>query len=190
VAQSQEKSKTVKEVVVVVVIILILIGGVYGIDITLKYTLHTSKPVVVVEGVSMQPTLHEGDILIVKGVDPEDIKIGDIIVFESSESTPHILPNRTVVHRVIDIKYDEKQGQYLYLTKGDNNETNPIPDGWVPYKDVYGKVIFIIPRVGIISLWLRKTHLAPVIIGALIVIMIILTIWETPEEEEQKPEKK
>ncbi|MHA1581757.1 MAG: signal peptidase I [Candidatus Baldrarchaeia archaeon] len=187
--QSQEKSKTVKEIVEVVVIILILIGGVYGIDITLKYMLRTSKPVVVVEGVSMQPTLHEGDILIVKGVDPEDIKIGDIIVFESSESTPHISPNRTVVHRVIDIKYDEKQGQYLYLTKGDNNKTNPIPDGWVPYKDVYGKVIFRIPRVGIISIWLRRTHLGPIIIGVLVVIMIVLTIWETPEEEQESKEK-
>lgn len=183
--RSQENSKTAKEVVEAVIIILILIGGIYGIDITLKHTLHTSKPVVVVEGVSMEPTLHEGDILIVKGVDPDDIDIGDIIVFESSESTPHILPNRTVVHRVIDIKYDEQHHQYFYLTKGDNNKTNPIPDGWVPYEDVYGIVIFIIPRVGIISLWLRRTHLAPLIIGILIVIMIILTIWETPEKEQK-----
>jgi len=183
--QSQERSKMAKEIIEIVVIILILIGGVYGIDITLKYVLNTSKPVVVVEGVSMEPTLHEGDILIVKGVHPKDIEIGDIIVFESSESTPHILPNKTVVHRVIDIKYDEERNQYLYLTKGDNNKTNPIPDGWVPDEDVYGVVIFIIPRVGVVSLWLRRSHLAPIIIGALIVIMIILTFWETPEEKQK-----
>jgi len=186
--QNQERSKTVKEVVEIVVIILILIGGVYGINITLKYTLHTSKPVVVVEGVSMEPTLHEGDILIVKGVKSGEVEIGDIIVFESSESTPHILPNRTVVHRVIDIKYDEEQGQYFYLTKGDNNKTNPIPDGWVPQKDVYGVVIFIIPKVGLISIWLHRTHLAPLIIGILVAVMIILTILGTPEEKQKEKE--
>jgi len=182
--QSQKR----KEIIEVVVIILILVGGVYGIDITLKYTLHTSKPILVVEGVSMEPTLHEGDILIVKGVPPEDIEVGDIIVFESSESTPHISPNKTVVHRVIDIRYDEEQDQYFYLTKGDNNKTNPIPDGWVPHEDVYGVVILVIPRIGIVSLWLRRSHLATVIIVALIVIMLILTVWETPEEEQKTKE--
>jgi len=60
-----------------------------------------------------------------------------------------------------------------------------LPDGWVPYEDVYGVVIFIIPRVGVVSLWLRRSHLAPIIIGALIVFMIILTFWETPEEKQK-----
>jgi len=192
VMRTQEKSRTKKEVIEVVILIFILIGGVYGIDAALKFTLNTSKPVVVVEGHSMEPTLYEGDILIVKKVDPEKIQIGDIIVFNPSTWPPHIRPNKPVVHRVVDIKYNEENDQYLYLTKGDNNVTNPVPDpAWVPYEDVYGVVIFIIPRVGIISLWLRRTHLAPVIIGVLIVIMIVLTLMEKPEEEteEQKEEE-
>lgn len=187
---TQEKNRSKKEVIKVVIMIFIIVAGVYGVNVALKFTLNTSKPVVVVEGPSMEPTLHEGDILIVKKMEPEKIEKGDIIVFNPSTWPPYIRPNKPVVHRVIDIKYNEENDQYLYLTKGDNN---PGPDpAYVPYEEVYGVVIFVIPRVGIISLWLRRTHLAPVIIGALIVIMIVLTLMEKPEEEveEQKEEIK
>lgn len=187
--RTQENNRLKKEVMEVIVLILILIGGVYGINAILKSTLNTSKPIVVVEGHSMEPKLYQGDILIIKGKNPEDIKIGDIIVF--NPSTWPNPPDKPVVHRVIDIKYDEEKDQYLYLTKGDNNATNPVPDpAWVPDEDVYGVVIFTIPRIGIISLKLREQpYLATIIIGVLIVLMIVLTLWEKPEEEMEKQQE-
>ena len=68
---------------------------------------------------SMLPLLDEG----YNGIEiipetPEDIKIGDIIAYESK-----LIPG-LIVHRVIDIKQDNK-GIY-FITKGDNNsKTDP-----------------------------------------------------------------
>jgi signal peptidase I len=46
---------------------------------------------------------------------PRDIKIGDIIAYQSN------IVNGLIVHRVIDINQDNK-GLY-FITKGDNNQT-------------------------------------------------------------------
>ncbi len=104
----------------------------------------------VVEGRSMEPTLQTGDLVMVIKVSPEDIHVGDIIVYKK--------PNGTfIIHRVIKIK--QINNQLYYVTQGDNN---PIPDGpGVPYKDVIGKVVSVndapikIPVIGYLSLMFR-----------------------------------
>jgi len=97
----------------------------------------------------MEPTLHIGDLLIIRGgLKAEDIhadpKDGDIIIF-INPSDPSDLP---IVHRAIE--KIQKNGKWYFITKGDNN---PLDDyrtfGWlVPEKYVIGKVIFVIPKVG------------------------------------------
>ena len=52
--------------------------------VTLRYALRSEYPLVVVEGVSMQPTFYEGDLLAVKGVENKlEITPLDIIVFSA-----------------------------------------------------------------------------------------------------------
>jgi len=73
-----------------------------------------------------------GDALVVVGVKPEDLKVGDVIVFQiEGQSTP-------VVHRIVKIE----NGQII--TKGDHN---PTYDPWRP-KKIYGKVVTVIPLLG------------------------------------------
>ncbi len=80
-------------------------------------------------GTSMDPTIHEGDALVV--MPPNNLEVGDIIVLL-------INPNHLVVHRIIDI--GTIQGEIYIQTKGDNLK---IPDPRRSIRFVKGKVIEI-----------------------------------------------
>ncbi|MBU2612443.1 MAG: signal peptidase I [Nanoarchaeota archaeon] len=56
--------------------------------------------------------LNKGDILFVTGTKPENIELGDIIIFDSGGGTP-------IIHRVIEINLED--GEYFFSTEGDNN---------------------------------------------------------------------
>jgi hypothetical protein len=56
------------------------------------------------------------------------------------------------VHRVIDIQ--QEKGEIRFKTKGDNPVTNPKPDaGDIMPEQVLAKVVFVIPKLGYLSLW-------------------------------------
>lgn len=64
---------------------------------------------------SFRNGFNKGDIMVLKGVKPKDIKAGDVIVYESSR---HVNP---IIHRVVSIT--QQNGIYSFETKGDNNPT-------------------------------------------------------------------
>ena len=92
-----------------------------------------------------------GDILLVKGVNTDDVVIGDVIVFSRD---PDQIP---VVHRVVEI-FDHDGTRY-FLTKGDFNTVadNYHSDSYLGIEEsrVIGKVSSVIPNVGNITLWFR-----------------------------------
>ena len=168
-----------KETVNAVLLVVIIIGGIYAFNFGLKIVLNTEYPIVVVSSESMVPTLNVGDLLILKGVDPKDIKVGDIIVFRATWLPSSEPP---VVHRVIEI--ENRSGTLYFYTKGDNNRfQDPEP---APAQNVIGVVIFVIPRIGLVSLWLRQSGIFGPIVLVIIIIILILTFGSTEEEEEEK----
>ncbi|RLI65157.1 MAG: signal peptidase I [Candidatus Asgardarchaeum californiense] len=170
--------KTKKDVQFTLLLLLILTGAVIFVNIGLRVILNTDTPIVVVEGRSMEPTFYEGDLLIVKGVPPEDIENGSIIVFWAEWS------NTLVVHRVIAIV--NSSGELYFYTKGDNPETNPVADPYpVPAKDVKGVVIFCIPRIGLITILLNKYGLI-IPVSIVLIILIIQTILSSEETPKNK----
>jgi signal peptidase len=96
-----------------------------------------------IRGGSMQPILKAGDVVIVKPCDPENIQIGDIILFNNSE--------KWIMHRVIDIK--RSSGALEFTTKGDANK---IADQPITLRQVNGKAVLKIPKIGWLSLYLKK----------------------------------
>ena len=76
-------------------------------------------PLAVVEGRSMHPLLRDGDLVIVVKEKPQDIRVGDIIVYKTFDG-------RFIIHRVIGVEV--YKGMYYYRTKGDNRITNPVED--------------------------------------------------------------
>ena len=73
-----------------------------------------------------------GDVLVVDGVSIDELKVGDIIVYDiKGQGTP-------IVHRIVKIDDDQ------IITKGDHN---PSYDPWKPTK-IHGRAIFVIPYLG------------------------------------------
>lgn len=84
----------------------------------------------------------KGDIMVLKGLKPEDVKIGDVIVYSDNK---YYYP---IIHRVTD-KWTENN-IYYFETKGDNNS---IPDRKSVNQDqVLGKAVFRIRFLGWIKI--------------------------------------
>ena len=96
-----------------------------------------------VSGVSMEPVLKAGDIVIVQNVKSEEISDGDIILFRRG-------PNR-ILHRVIET-YESKGASY-FVTQGDANNVEDLP---VNFEDVEGKARFAIPKIGWLSIEIKR----------------------------------
>jgi signal peptidase len=94
---------------------------------------------------SMSPVLQTGDIVIVAKVPADTVKVGDIIEYRRDKDT-------NIVHRVIEI--DQSGGAKTFTTKGDANQSADaapvIPD------NVIGKVVFKIPKLGMVSIFVKR----------------------------------
>ena len=101
---------------------------------------------------------NKGDIMVLKGKKPENIKVGDIIVFWSSGLNPETGNREPIIHRVVR-KWDEG-GVYYFQTKGDNYRTNPVSiknsyldETKIIQEQVVGNAVFRIPFLGYIKIW-------------------------------------
>lgn len=92
---------------------------------------------------SMNPVIKVYDVVVnVKCNKPQDIKVGDIITYTSTNPTSL---GMTITHRVVEI-YKNDNGNYEYKTQGDNNSE---PDSvLVTFDNVIGKKILIVPALG------------------------------------------
>ena len=100
---------------------------------------------------SMVPNINVYDVIVDVKVDkPEDIKINDVITFNSN--IPEVSGN-TITHRVIAINKDA-EGNYYFQTKGDNNL---VEDGVnVEFSNIIGKVALKIPQLGKVQSFLAS----------------------------------
>ena len=112
----------------------------------LKVVLDTPEPIVTVVSGSMIPTLQIGDMLVLKGIDPDNIKEGDITVYY------YPAMERLIIHRVFEM-YDDG----TFRTKGDNSMTNAQPDRWIVQPEwVKGTPTLRIPYLGYPRILLEK----------------------------------
>ena len=99
---------------------------------------------------SMIPTININDAIVIKRVDNDKYKVGDIISFSSSDINYRGL---TITHRIIN-KENITTNNSIYTTKGDNNLV--VDSASVLTDQIYGKVLFIIPKLGYIKDFFRK----------------------------------
>ena len=86
---------------------------------------------------------NKGDIMLLKGVGPKDIKVGDVLVYESpSHSNP-------IIHRIVGIEEGE---QLQMITKGDNNAQADSAAVHEQQITRTGKAIFRVPWLGWIKI--------------------------------------
>ena len=102
----------------------------------------------VIASPSMTGELNEGDAVIYEAYEGQVIEENTIVVFTRDDE--HL-----IVHRVIDA--EQIDGTVYYVTKGDAN--TDADSGFITSEEMRGVVLFRVPQVGHLSLWLRDIFL-------------------------------
>jgi signal peptidase len=139
----------------------------------------------VVLGGSMEPTFRVGSVLFVRRVSAEEVRVGDVISFQTPTEDSRE-PGSITTHRVTSI--DMTGGTARFHTKGDANR---VEDRWVVSSDaVLGSASFAIPYLGYLSSFVRtRLGLLTLVVlpASLIVILEIGSIGKTVRERHSVP---
>ena len=138
---------------------------------------------------SMEPKYKVGDILISKQVAPDEIQVGDDVVYKGDTGS---FKDKVVTHQVVSIR--EENGEKKLTTKGiANTEEDPEID----VNQVYGKVIYKVKTLSFIGQMIKNIYIFYFIIFFPIAIIIFRQIrsilrkddYEEDEDEGEKKEK-
>ena len=134
------------------------------------------NPFYVVSSGSMYPELAMYDIIVISGHTLfEDVKIGDIIVFDRPKDH-----DRVIVHRVVAVVDDDPK---TLRTKGDNNQRSMVGTDYPITEEEYiGTVVHVIPQVGFITQILQPP-INYIIIAVIIGVMVIRQIYKKDKKK-------
>ena len=205
-------------IIVVALIVLIVFGFWYGSQLALNTKI---PPALAVVSGSMcipydgacdgwlsvnhpfERTLHKGDIIIIQGVNPQDLNANypdsDIIVYQDPRYPND--PDAKIVHRIVG--KEEINNTLYFYTKGDGNNAPDvwptIPkqyeyDPWGPISQdlIYGKVVMRIPWVGYIAIFMKdvlgsNSSLIGIPVIAILIILLIIIEFVLPLLRRKKP---
>lgn len=177
---------------ILIILILVAIGfTAYFVDLMKNIKSGDNKPPLIsayiIISPSMVPTIKVEDAIVIMRKDPEELEVGDIITFLSSDPRYSGL---TITHRIVGIEKSDN-GNIFYRTKGDNNNSEDL--SLVPSDNVYGKVVLKIPKIGYIQYILTQSGgwLIFVVLPCLgIVIYDIIKLFKSIFQSSSKPKKK
>lgn len=137
--QIPKKVKKILDVVSTVVVVAVVIFSVFLVGSRLAglQVFHVISP-------SMEPNYSVGDLLYVKEVDPDRVKVGDPITFVLNEDLV------VATHRVVAIDSESRQ----FTTKGDANKTEDAAP--VHFNNLVGVPVFAIPLLGYVSAYIQS----------------------------------
>lgn len=143
---------------------LLIIACILGF-LTIKGTL----PFMPILGKSMEPTLKSGSLLTIEPVNPGDVRVGDIIIYNVPEMVREYYNYPPVVsHRVIEVKTVPSLG---FRTKGDNTGEDPFT---VRPIDIRGTVGSQIPYLGLPLLFFQSQQGIIFVVVALVLLTVFL----------------
>jgi len=128
-----------------------------------------TMPFIPIFGSSMEPTLQSGALLMIEPIEPQDVKVGDIIVFNVPSMVRDYYNYPPIVsHRVIEVK---KQPSLSFRTKGDNTGEDPFT---IRAQDLRGTVGNQIPYLGLPLLFFQSQQGLIFIVVALMLLAFFL----------------
>ena len=131
---------------------------------------------------SMEPTYSVGDLLYVKTVDPDSVKVGDPITFVLNEDLV------VATHRVVKVDRENRR----FTTKGDANETEDAAP--VHFNNLIGVPVFSVPLLGYVSAYIQNPPGMYVAIGLGVVLLAMVflpdMLTKKPKKEEEQEETK
>ena len=167
-------SRAIKNIIKDIVIVAICVAVIW---IALQVYFGTPNPFYVVSSGSMYPELAMYDIIVVTGhASFEDVKVGDIIVFDQPKDH-----KKVIVHRVVAVVDDDPK---TLRTKGDNNQASITgTDFPITEEEYIGTVVHLITQVGYVTKILQPP-VNYIIIAIIIGIMIIKQISARQKKKE------
>ena len=152
----------IKDIIIVAVCVVVIWIG-------LQAYFGAQNPFYVVSSGSMYPELAMYDIIVISGHTAfDDVKIGDIIVFDRPKDH-----SKVIVHRVVAVVDDDP---ITLRTKGDNNQNSIAGTDYpITNEEYIGKVVYVVPQVGFITKILQPP-INYIIIAVIIGIMVIRQI--------------
>lgn len=128
------------------------------------------KPFIVLSG-SMESEISVGDIVVVKEVDTNTLKKGDIIAFKQGEVV--------ITHRIDEIK--DEDGTIKYITKGDNNNTQD--KGYVLPEQIEGVFQYKVSRLGNLAMFIQTPTGMVVALSIPILLLILIQFSESRKDK-------
>ena len=128
--------------------------AVVAICLTAFMAVRGTMPFMPVFGTSMEPELHAGNLILIKHMEPDEVEVGDIIVYNVPLAIQEFYNYPPIVaHRVIEVR-DTQYGT-AWRTKGDNAGEDPFT---VRAQDLRGTVSHQIPFIGFPFLYLQSSQ--------------------------------
>lgn len=177
-----EKLKKVISIIVLIIILPILFVNVV---ILIDSAIHPDevpgffgyKPFIVLSG-SMKNEINAGDLVLTKEIDPETLKVGDIISFKEDEIV--------VTHRIVEIT--SEKGQKVFVTKGDNNEAND--PGFVKLDNVEGLYLKKIPGLGNVAMFIQTPTGIIISLSIPLAILICINLAQSKTDLDEQDKQK
>jgi len=129
----------------------------------ISFAAFASNPIITVKTDSMLPTLIPGDQLVISQVGIDEIKVGDIIAFDT-----HFEESGIITHRVIEVS--ETGDKIEFHTQGDHNLD---PDVWIIDEESYIGLVGEVnpPLVGFQADAVRYPLIIVAIISAILLVI-------------------
>lgn len=128
------------------------------------------KPFIVLSG-SMESEIYSGDIVVVKEVDKENLKVNDVIAFKNDDIV--------VTHRIVEIV--NENGTTKYITKGDNNNTQD--KDYVLPENVEGLYQFKVSNLGNLAMFIQTPTAMLVCLSIPILLLILVQVSENAKNK-------
>ena len=178
--EREGKMQKIKKAISIIVILILIPILLISIVILIDSHTHPNevpsffgwKPFIVLSG-SMETQISAGDIVVVKEIDTNELKKGDIIAFKDG--------NIVITHRIDEVT--EIDGKTQYITKGDNNNTQDI--GYVSPEQIEGAFKFKVSRLGNFAMFIQTPLGMIVCLSIPIIIIILLQTADSKKEKEE-----
>ena len=170
--QMPKKVKKLWDAVTTVLVVLVVVFAVFlmGSRLVGLQVFHVVSP-------SMEPHYSKGDLIYVKSVDPDSVKVGDPITYVLNEDLA------VATHRVVAIDSENRQ----FTTKGDANKTeDAVP---VHFNNLIGVPVFAIPLLGYVSSFIQQPPGMYLAIGLGVLLLAAVFLPDLVAKKEKKEDK-
>lgn len=170
--QMPKNAKKVWDTVTTVLVVLVVVFAVFlmGSRLVGLQVFHIISP-------SMEPTYSTGDLIFVKSVDPDSVKVGDPITFVLNEDLV------VATHRVVAVDGENRQ----FTTKGDANKTEDAAP--VHFNNLIGVPVFAIPLLGYVSTYIQSPpgmYIAIALGAVLLAVVFLPDLLKTKKETQEE----